>query len=747
MSHLALLEIISTDRHRHYRSEYFPFIRPFLTGLGLDVDWYCVGVRAEEITSGKNLYIYELSDADVRTVASRLSSAQVTHLVTNERLCDQTRDAILAAMPGASLLTITGKNSEEVLPRIVAFLELPASVLEFGEGSLLDMVTPTYEREPLNELAREIKPFVHIITGPECLYEKPLASNLYFDELDLDECIRKSGCSFCFAGSSFRVRHLTSAVELALKQIRAAQRTVPKELNGQTYKIYGLSLWLNVRLFFAEILAAGIPPSAFYFSMRADEFLRMNSELERVLPELQAAGHSVVIYNMGLENFSPAENERFNKGLTAEEIELAVRILQRLEAQYPGTFDFFGKEGGFGIILYTPWTSVDDLRANIAAFRKLGLKFEGFVLDASLQLLPGLPIARLAERDGLLLRHSADYPYDSGCITDWDQYELPWRFRHSEVATIHRMGRRLSEAADVPADDPEYRRVQSWLRSLPLGRRKLIDVFEALVDCATQEVVPLDHMLTMVADRLAALDPLRAMTAMSPRTPSTMVEGPSSLRVLDASAERSSPNTLHIVRSCNLRCRTCPWETELDGAQVPTSDIDARMRDLRTLGFNHIELTGPEPTLHRALPRMVQRIRRHGFDRVTLFTNGRMLRYPRFVTQLLRSGVSEFVVSLHGSSAEIHDGETRTPGSFDDTVAGIGVAIGKCPEAVTARLVVTERNAKQAAELVEYCHLLGMRRILLDVTASHALDTVSAAVHQVVSTYGIRLVMLDRREP
>ena len=56
---------------------------------------------------------------------------------------------------------------------------------------------------------------------------------------------------------------------------------------------------------------------------------------------------------------------------------------------------------------------------------------------------------------------------------------------------------------------------------------------------------------------------------------------------------------------------------------------------------------------------------------VQTVTNGRMFQYPAFLGTAADNGLDEITFSLHGHTAKLHEGLTRTPGSFDQTVGGI----------------------------------------------------------------------------
>ena len=81
--------------------------------------------------------------------------------------------------------------------------------------------------------------------------------------------------------------------------------------------------------------------------------------------------------------------------------------------------------------------------------------------------------------------------------------------------------------------------------------------------------------------------------------------------------------------------------------------------------------TSGEPTLNPALPRYVARARREGFRQIALISNGRCLAYPKLAGALVRSGLTRVTVSIHGHTARLHDSLTRTPGSFEQSCAGL----------------------------------------------------------------------------
>lgn len=182
---------------------------------------------------------------------------------------------------------------------------------------------------------------------------------------------------------------------------------------------------------------------------------------------------------MGIENLSAVENARFNKGISADQV-LAVRQrMARIKARFPAGFDF--PSGNLSFILFTPWTTVDDLATNLREARRIGLDIGGNFLRSRLQLIPDRPITALAEADGLLLPEMPDHPFFSGCIRTPHVHELPWRFREAGMEACYAMMRRLDPSADVPEDDLLLARVRRALLHFPIDVLSLADLADLCV--------------------------------------------------------------------------------------------------------------------------------------------------------------------------------------------------------------------------------------------------------------------------
>lgn len=544
---VVILEILNTDRYRNYRGQAFPLLVPFLTDHGVHTQWLSVGVMTKEAQGGGNLYLYDLPTDDVATVFNRLESIGVTHLLLNERVSDDLWRRLKARFPATRILMADSHSSKALFDQVTEWIGLDVDT--FRDRALPeDLIEPSFERTPLNSLALEVKPYVHLVLGPECVYVRSLTANAHYDGIDLSDCVRNRGCSFCMYPEALdTLMPSTRPVDLALRQIEAAEATVPTGFRSREYQVHGMNLWFNIAGFAKALSRTNVPGSAFHFSSRIDELLRVAEDLEIALPLLEAGGHSICLYNLGIENFSTLENERFNKGLTLEQIEQGLGVLRDLEERFPKAF-LFSSMGGFGFILFTPWTRFADLRINLDAFKRHGIDISGFILDTAVQLLPDLAITRLAQRDGLILSDFEDFRYDSGCITNWDQTELPWRFAEEGMMMLYRIARRLSRVADIPPNENNYVLVQRWLGGLPEKVRDATTVFTALIE--VMERAPAEASIVAVlaaierqlgvegAFDLAAVDEAR-LQSEEPLFDTTPEDAPSFWEFMGESLERA----------------------------------------------------------------------------------------------------------------------------------------------------------------------------------------------------------------
>ncbi|MDD5302396.1 MAG: hypothetical protein PHS14_04730, partial [Elusimicrobia bacterium] len=208
------------------------------------------------------------------------------------------------------------------------------------------------------------------------------------------------------------------------------------------YEFFDIQAFLKFDEVFEVILRLKVPSGVFLFNPRIDDVLRAKARIARTLPALAKAGHEVRILSMGIENFSARESARFNKGITVEHVDGFLALAKEWGSAYPSVFKPF--RGGtekieLGFILFTPWTTLKDIRINLEHAKARHFAEQGYWLYSTLHIRPGDPLFRLAKRDGGILGGRFS---DKGQLFGLFKNEgdgakvVRWRFRDPKVAVF-----------------------------------------------------------------------------------------------------------------------------------------------------------------------------------------------------------------------------------------------------------------------------------------------------------------------
>ncbi len=169
---------------------------------------------------------------------------------------------------------------------------------------------------------------------------------------------------------------------------------------------------------------------------------------------------------------------------------------------------------------------------------------------------------------------------------------------------------------------------------------------------------------------------------------------------------------------CNNNCLFC-MEEDRDGRRESILAMDSdRVRWIleQHRGAHEVCFTSGEPTLRTDLPKLASWALELGYARISLMTNGRRLGYGAFTAALVRAGIRRFYVSIHGDTRALHDGLTRTPGSFAQTMTGIMAVARLKPAGVelNTSTVLTKRNAGRQTEIYELLRSRGVDQIVFN---------------------------------
>lgn len=127
---------------------------------------------------------------------------------------------------------------------------------------------------------------------------------------------------------------------------------------------------------------------------------------------------------------------------------------------------------------------------------------------------------------------------------------------------------------------------------------------------------------------------------------------------------------LIINKRCNNNCIFCADHFHKEKIPVFSGRMLHALLSKGRKITDAVLFTSFEPTVNKSLIDYVRFSKKIGYKKIRLVTNGRLFFYPGNLDDLLKAGLNEISISLHGANVKIHDALTRTPGSFMQTVKG-----------------------------------------------------------------------------
>lgn len=264
------------------------------------------------------------------------------------------------------------------------------------------------------------------------------------------------GCAFCVTGNHFEGRPAADTAASVLEQIRYLRTEAP-EIDLLVLKDQNPFGYLTELIESCE--KEGLTGFSLLLETRAEWFLRNRQRFDRALEVAGRIGVRLAPFLVGIENFSQAELDRFNKGISVERNVEFLETLWRWKERYGEALDL--AHAAFGFILFTPWTSMGDLEANLAGIRRTGFdRLRGSILLSRVRLYPDTALYYLAERDGLLADEFASGAEDAA--RRYGYYpSRPWRFANPDVAHLATLATEVAEQS---------------------GGRDMVHLFQALLD-------------------------------------------------------------------------------------------------------------------------------------------------------------------------------------------------------------------------------------------------------------------------
>lgn len=170
---------------------------------------------------------------------------------------------------------------------------------------------------------------------------------------------------------------------------------------------------------------------------------------------------------------------------------------------------------------------------------------------------------------------------------------------------------------------------------------------------------------------------------------------------------------------CNNNCIFC-MEEDRDGRYINNSAMTPeRVRWILEghRGAEEVCFTSGEPTTRPELPEFVEWAKGLGYRRISIMTNGRRLSHLPYAAALAKAGMNRFYISIHGHTKKLHEGLTRTPESFEQTVAGLDVItkLKRFGVELHTSTVITDRNLPHMLEIYRFLRAHGVDQVVFNV--------------------------------
>jgi MoaA/NifB/PqqE/SkfB family radical SAM enzyme len=165
---------------------------------------------------------------------------------------------------------------------------------------------------------------------------------------------------------------------------------------------------------------------------------------------------------------------------------------------------------------------------------------------------------------------------------------------------------------------------------------------------------------------------------------------------------------LILTYRCQNRCEHC-YNEPRDLKELTVDQWKMIISKLWKIGIPHIVFTGGEPTLYPGLSDLI--IKSEEFGQVTgLVTNGRNLRKPGFLKELIAKGLDHVQITVLSHREELHDMLVGEKGAWKETMEGLKIAVLE-DVYLTTNTTIMRSNAPEIEETMRFLISLGVKHI------------------------------------
>ena len=163
---------------------------------------------------------------------------------------------------------------------------------------------------------------------------------------------------------------------------------------------------------------------------------------------------------------------------------------------------------------------------------------------------------------------------------------------------------------------------------------------------------------------------------------------------------------------CDNDCPHCYVERPKEFPEMDTSRWKEALSRLWEFGIPHVVFTGGEATVREDLVELVEYAEDLGLI-TGLLTNGRNLGRGDLMERLVEAGLDHVQVTIESHVEEIHERMVGCPGSWAETVQGIGKAVSS-PVYTITNSTITSLNRDTMTETVDFLGGLGLQTVAMN---------------------------------
>ncbi|NUN16021.1 MAG: radical SAM protein, partial [Myxococcales bacterium] len=237
----------------------------------------------------------------------------------------------------------------------------------------------------------------------------------------------------------------------------------------------------------------------------------------------------------------------------------------------------------------------------------------------------------------------------------------------------------------------------------------------SLIDTSERWVIdPVVDDWTTVVTRWRNTPHLKPVVVSSdPSGPAQVLAGRWAAALRELNTPPKIPICNEELPNCNDNCLHCGVADIMRKATaMPTAAVVRHIHLLYPHSGGRIMFAVSELTIRPDFFSIIAACKLRGYHTIAVVTNGRRLAYPEAAQKAVQVGTTHFLVSIYGATAQVHEGITRTPDSFAQTISGIRNLVN-LPVTLMTNTVITQRNLHVLPDLIDLLADLGVTNICL----------------------------------